>query len=552
MSNDFPEKNKTKNQNIPKEYGILAKNSFFSFLNTYGTFIFSLISSFLLARLIDDKSWSYFVLGISYIQIVSLIVNFLPPSLKNTLLYYIPRFRSLEQKKRLKAFIKRAIYAKITFTIPIFVITIILFFFFSNIFFVNIPAENLNLLFLLSPLIIINNLQVVLNSINIAFNKFKLVFLSFSTQYLIYIAFLIYFLIGFGGINLTALAIIYVLASLIPFLINIIIITNDIRNIKAQGKSNTATKEDLKDMVKYGTLVRAATFFTELWGEIQVQSIGTFQPNKVLGFKISRDLLSMSVNTSLAIASPLSVSFSSFIAKEKKENIIAIYNLLIKYMIFLIEFLTGLLFFFADFFILLVYGEPRLIYSDLVKLYLFTFIFLIVASPLDSLLLAENKGNYLVLIRFIGLLLRLPLFLILVIFTELYIAFIGIIISNFLFSGLYLYVTIKIGNIKLYIRKIVFQFLIFFLSLGFTLVLEYFFLNRLNNLTLRALNPYIFNSFNLFSLIVFFLVFMFLIIEFRILKVSDITGLQSFFLRDTKLHKLTNKALNFLKRILKD
>ena len=377
MSEENSEKDAIENQDIPREYGTLVKNSFFSFLNTYGTFIFSIISSFLLARLISDTSWGYFVLGLSYIQIVSLIVKFFPPSLNNTLQYYIPRFTSLNEKNRLKSFILRALYAKLTFLIPIFIIAILFFTLLSNIFLLNLPEENMNIVLLLSPLIIINNLQVILNSINIGFNRFKTVFITFLTQYLIYIAFLLYFFIFFHGIDLNVLAFIYVIAALIPFLMNIIFIIRNVYKIKVSGKSNTSLKDDFQDMVKYGSLVRAATFFTEVWAEIQVQSIGVFRPESVLGFKISRDLLSVSVNASSAIANPLTVSFSSFIAKEKKENIVAIYNLIIKYLIFLIEVLTGLLFFFTDLFIAFIYGEPRLIYSDIVKLYLFTSISLI-------------------------------------------------------------------------------------------------------------------------------------------------------------------------------
>ena len=530
----------------------MVKNSFFSFLNTYGTFIFSLISSFLLARLIGDLSWGYFVLGLSYIQIISLITNFLPPSLKNTLHYYIPRFISLNQKNQLKSFIVRAIYVKVLFLIPTFVISILSFILLSNIFLINLPGENIKLLLLLSPLIIINNLQVILNSVNIGFNRFKTVFFLVSIQYLIYIGFLLYFFIFFGGIGLESLALIFVFSALIPFLLNIVINARNIHGIKVSGKSSTPLRDDLQEMVKYGGLVIAATFFSEIWGEIQVQSIGVFKPESVLGFKISRDLLSVSVNASLAISYPLTVSFSSFVAKEKKDNIVAIYNLLLKYIIFLIEIITGLLFFSADIFIAFIYGEPRLIYSDIVKLYLFTFIFLIIASPLDSLLLAENKGKYLVLLRFIGLLLRLPLFLVLLVFLDLYYAIIGITISNFVFSAIYLFVTITIGNIKLNIKKIIYQYLIFFFALGFTLVLEFFILDALNNMFLEYLGLQIFNTFNIFSLIVFLLGYMLLIIEFRVLTVGDIKHLQSFFIKESMMHKMTNKALNFLKKILKE
>ncbi len=552
MSKEINEKDTIENQDLSRDYGVLVKNSFFSFLNTYGTFIFSLISSFLLARLIGDLSWGYFVLGLSYIQIISLITNFLPPSLKNTLHYYIPRFISLNQKNQLKSFINRAIYVKVLFLIPSFVISLLSFILLSNIFFINLPEENIKFLLLLSPLIIINNLQVILNSVNIGFNKFKTVFYLVSIQYLIYIGFLLYFFIFFDGIGLESLALIFVFSAFIPFLLNIVINARNIHGIKVSGKSSTPLRDDLQEMVKYGGLVRAATFFSDIWGEIQVQSIGVFKPESVLGFKISRDLLSISVNASLAISYPLTVSFSSFIAKEKKDNIVAIYNLLLKYIIFLIEIITGLLFFCADLFIALIYGEPRLIYSDIVKLYLFTFVFLIIASPLDALLLAENKGKYLVLLRFVGLLLRLPLFLVLLVFFDLYIAIIGITISNFVFSAFYLFVTITIGNIKLNVKKIIYQYLIFFFALGFTLVLEFLILDALNNLFLQYLGLQIFNTFNIFSLIVFLLVYMLLIIEFRVLTVGDVKNLQSFFNKESIMHKMTNKALNILKKILRE
>ncbi|NHJ20072.1 MAG: hypothetical protein EAX91_03940 [Candidatus Lokiarchaeota archaeon] len=540
------------NQDIPKEYGSLVKNSFFSFLNTYGTFIFSIISSFLLARLIGDASWSYFVLGLSYIQIVSLIIRFLPPSLNNTLQYYIPRFYSLSENNRLRSFILRAIYIKVIFLIPIFIISILIFTLFANIFLINLPEANRNLVFLLSPLIVITNLQVILNSINIGFNRFKTVFITFLTQYLIYIAFLLYFFIFFHYIALEVLALVYVFSTLIPFLMNILIITRTVYKIKISRKSNTSLKQDFREMVRYGGLARTATFFTEIWAELQVQSIGVFRPESVLGFKISRDLLSVSVNASTAIANPLTVSFTSFIAKEKKENITMAYNLIIKYLVFFMEILTGLLFFFADFFIILIYGESRLIYSDIVKLYLFTFIFLIVSSPIVSLLLAENKGKSLVLVKFIGFLLQFPLFLILLIFLNLYYAIFGIIVSNLLFSVLYLYVTIKIGNIKLNIKKIGLQYLIFFFSLGLTLILDYFLLDNLNKLVLLSLNLKFFSSLNIFSILVFLLVFMFLVIQFRVLTVGDINNLQSFLSKKSLMHKITNRILNLSKRILKD
>jgi len=536
---------------IPNGYGILFKNSFYSFMNTYGTFIFSLVSSFLLARLIDDINWGYFTLAISYIQIISLLLNFLPPSLKNTLHYFIPRLASLGKKNELKALIRRSIILKVVFLVPAFFLSLILFIFFSELFLLNLTENTVSILIILSPLIIINNLQVILNSINMGFNRFKSVFILVAIQYSVYICFLLYYFLYLKIINLETLCLIYVISALIPFILNILINSIHIHNIKTTGKSSSSLKEDFREIFRYGALVRTATFFSDIWGEIQVQSIGVFEsPNMVLGFKISRDLLSISTNTSLAVSYPLTISFSSFIAKEEKKNIIAIYNLLLKYLIFLAVLITGILFFSTDLFIVLVYGEPRLIYSDIVKIYLFTFIFLILASPFDALLLAENRVKYMILIRIAGLIIRLPIFLFLIVFFNLYQAFFGIIISNFLFSVLYLVITVRVGKIQLNIKKISCQFLVFFLSLAVTIVFEYLFLNDLNSAIFGTVP--ILKHFDFLSLLCFLLLFIIFVILFKILTVSDVEKLQTFFFSEKKLHQFTNKSLNLIKKILRN
>lgn len=46
---------KTPKSKITRDHRILAKNSLYSFLNSYGSFFFSLITSFLLARLILQR-----------------------------------------------------------------------------------------------------------------------------------------------------------------------------------------------------------------------------------------------------------------------------------------------------------------------------------------------------------------------------------------------------------------------------------------------------------------------------------------------------------------
>lgn len=531
-------------------YGILFRNSVYSFLKTYGTFIFSLLSTILLARIINDVNWSYFAIALSYIQIISIIINFLPPSLRETLSYFIPRYLSLQKKNELKRFVLRSLLVKTIFVIIIFLISSMIFMFFSEIFAINLPVNILGILVLLSPLIIINNLQSILNGINMGFNRFKWAFLVVIIQYSIYIGLLLFYFIAFNSIELNTLCVIFVLATLIPFLLNIMFVIFHMRKLKTDSQSTQTFKQDVKEMVKYGGQVRTATFFKDIWVEIQIQSIGIFAPQMVLGFKISRDLLSVSSNTAIAVSYPLTVSFSGFIAKDEKNNIVAIYDLLIKYLIFLIALITGILFFCTDLFIVLIYGESRVLYSGIVKLYLFTFIFLILASPFDSLLLAEYKTKFLIYIKIIGLLIRAPLYLFLLINFDLIYAITGIILSNSIYSAIYLIITIKVGKIKLDLSKILFQYIAFFLSLIITIVLEFFILDMINEVLFGGL--FYAQFFNIFSLLTFLLVFMFLIIKFKLLTTSDINYLQSFFISEKRMFKATNMALNFLKKLLKD
>ena len=161
---------------IPDSYKKLVKNSFYSLLNTYGFFIFSLLSAFFIARLISTESWNFYIIALSYINIIVILSEFLPPSLKTALNYYIARFSSLGEQKELKNIIKHSIIIKLSFLIPIYVISLVVFYFFSSFFALNLTQENINLIFILSPLIIMNTLNFVLNSINMGLNRFKFVF----------------------------------------------------------------------------------------------------------------------------------------------------------------------------------------------------------------------------------------------------------------------------------------------------------------------------------------------------------------------------------------
>jgi len=54
---------------LTKEHKILAKNTFYSFLQRATGFFLSIVTSFLIARMITKEIWGYLILALSYTTI---------------------------------------------------------------------------------------------------------------------------------------------------------------------------------------------------------------------------------------------------------------------------------------------------------------------------------------------------------------------------------------------------------------------------------------------------------------------------------------------------
>ena len=128
----------TNNQlnNDNQEYRKLASNTVFSFLLNYSSLFFTFIYSFLMARLFrfQDDIWGFLIIATSYIMIIVTITSLLPPGLNFALNYYIPRYRVLNEKSKIKSMIKNSIIIKSVFLIPFFMLNIFIFMLFEDFF----------------------------------------------------------------------------------------------------------------------------------------------------------------------------------------------------------------------------------------------------------------------------------------------------------------------------------------------------------------------------------------------------------------------------------
>ncbi len=534
---------------ISSDHRKFAKSAFYSLFNSYGIFLFQILISFFMARLISQETWGFFLLAISYINIVSLILSFFPPALTFSLIYYIPRYVSLNQNNKLKGMIKGGFYLKTLFALVIFFISIIIFYLLKPFFAIYLSGYT-DLLFLLSPLIFITGLSTLLDSIYQGLFKYKLIFLLTLLKFSFYISALILCLI-FGITNLELIALLNLLSYLIPFLVSCLIFIKIYLNIKTTEEPKDSFKEVLLKFTKYGTPLGINVFLNETWKQFQTPIIGGFEPlSTITGFTISKYYSHISLTAAASFSNPLITSFSSLDAKNEHNQIVQIYNMTFKYSLFLMLLISGGLYILTDFFLVLVYGESYLIHSTIVRLYLITIIFTVLGNIFIPLLNATNKIRFLPLLTIINLFIIIPSFFIGIVFYGIIGAIIGLIISKFIVFLIQLLISIKIGNVNIKINKIFFQYLIFFISLFLAIILGEIIFKELRINILQDLNLLFFKNLDVIGLLSFLTIYFILNILFKIFSSNEIELLEALLENDRFQFRIIRRFLKFLKKIL--
>ena len=107
------------------------------------------------------------------------------------------------------------------------------------------------------------------------------------------------------------------------------------------------------------------------------------------------------------------------------------------------------------------------------------------------------------------------------------------------------------NKIKLKSKKPIQIYAIFFISLLSASFLESILLKDIYLGFIRTLDLLFFQYFNPLSLGLFFIIFIFLSIYLKIITISDVELIESFFIRDSFSHKNIRKILSFSKRFLR-
>lgn len=531
------------------EYKNLATNTFYSFLINYGSHFFTLVYSFLLARLITDESWDFLILATSYITIIVIITSLLPPGLNYALNYYIPRYLALDQKYKIKSLIRSSLVAKLTLLIPIFTFSIIIFNVFQDLFVINLESK-ITLLYILSPLIIIHSLNRILESINRGFSRFNFNFLYLILKNALHILPLLFCYILDLSISIEVIALIVMISFLIPFILNCIFVSVLFWKIKPLETKQNSFRKDISKTFKYGSYIGMTDLINRSWKEIQLQGIGIFESSgAVTGYNIAINYQSLSFYSVQSISIPLLTSFTSLTTKENFEKVNKIYKIAYKLTLFLLLIITGTLYFSIEFLLDFVFLEDRLIYSNVLRLYLIAGIFQILGEFIQAFLNAQNKVKITLVLRVFYMLYYIPLFFIGLIYFGVEGAIIfGLLIGNFISLIIQIAVTYKVGKIKLNLRKIITQYLIFFISLTTTIILKTFMYKDLSLRLLEDLGLTLFKNLDFLSISLFLILFILLNLVFNTVSDTDIKNFESFLNKERFLDRTLQKGLNGLKK----
>ncbi|KKN19741.1 hypothetical protein LCGC14_0942670 [marine sediment metagenome] len=531
------------------EYKNLASNTFYSFLLNYGAFFFTFIYSFLLARLITDETWDSLILATSYITIIVIITSFLPPGLNLALNYYLPRYIALNQTSKIKSLIKHSFMLKISVVIPVIIISLISFLILSDFFSISL-GNNFMLLYILSPLILLDSLNFLLNAINRGFSKFNILFLLVLLKNLFRIGpLLIIFLFDFN-ISVGFIALIVVIAMSVQFVFNVTFMIFRVRKIQSIEGEEVTFKENIQKTFKYGKYLGFSDLIDRSWKEIQYQGVGIFESSgAVTGYNIAWNFRDLAKYSSVSFYYPLLTSFTSLNTTENYDQINKIYRIAYKINLLLTLIISGILFFSVDFMIDFVFLETRLVYSSFLRLMVIASVFKILDYFVQTLLNAQNKVKLSFLLRIVYMTYYIPLFFIGLIFFGVNEAIIfGLLIGNIISTIIQIYTTYRIGKIKLNVKKIAVQYATFFIPLTITWILQYLILSKISKNILLEAGLTLFKNFDFLSILVFLVIFVITNLGFKTVTSTDIDNFESLLDSNKRIDKIMKKGLNFIKK----
>lgn len=543
--------NKEITKSLSPEYKVLAKNTLLSIFSSYGNYIFALITSFLLARMISRDDWAILILATSLITILSIVPNFLPPGILISLNFYIPRYRAKKQLAKLKHFIFKAFYLRLISVMIIVSIGLIVIIVLNDVFAIYLQ-NHMSLLYILFPLIVISGFETLFIATLIGFNFFKINIIILIIKSITNVIPLFTYFIIAQTIEIEMVAFINLISALIPFILVSVIFFIKVSKLKDIEGEGLNFKNFMRKVVRYGSFLRIQNLIGDLWKQAETQAIGVYEKLLwVTGYSISRNYTRISGLFLTSLNSPLIYSFSNLDYKKNKDKIAKMFLIIYRFSLFTFLLITGILFFFSDFFLSFVYGEDFVVYSIIIQLLLISGAVSIYGSLYLLLLRTTNRIKQLIIIFVIGFPIQVAVFFAGIINFGILGMLIGNLIQRVVSLVIFAILSIKVIKINLNISKLIALYFSYFFSLFLVITLGNLFLNEISYQFWLILNLTIFKDLNVLKIFIFTLSFIFLNLIFRTISKVDLEYIELLFTKDSFTQKNIKKLLGLFKRFLR-
>ncbi|MFX0132333.1 MAG: hypothetical protein ACFFDN_01675 [Candidatus Hodarchaeota archaeon] len=451
----------------------IVESSSFNLLGAYFTFIIGILNTFFIARLLIPNEWAIIILTINFIYICVFICNLFPPNAHDSIKYYIPHITSNDFKEnevKRRSFIYHVYRIRLLSSGIVYILYIII------ALLTVFDKSILQIILIMSPIVLFDILKNLNKSVLLAFQRFKKVFfIDIIYSLIVCLGFIIIYIFHFSN-PLILIAYIYLLGSLFCCLLSIILVITVIKFGKINLKKSSKYKQDfLLVHKKYGVYLTIADVFTQLTFLIVYFLFLHFD---LLIFITWLTICEISVISALYFSSSNPSAYISIFSEinyqKDPETYKANFYRLNKFLMLFICIIVGIMLFFIELYVIVIYSSEYLLIVFLIEYYLFSAFSRIIVRNLFIITQSTNNTKINAIISFIHMIINV----IFAIFALMFFYIRAIIILYIISSFLIAYIAIRLVNRKLDLNlkaKIFFKpFLVFLLAYLIVLPIDYF------------------------------------------------------------------------------
>ncbi|MFX1443905.1 MAG: lipopolysaccharide biosynthesis protein [Promethearchaeota archaeon] len=448
----------------------VAESSSFFLLTVYLTFFFSILNTFVLARLLAPEEWALLILTIAFINIAIFFSNLFPPNAQDTIMYYIPHLSS----KGSEYAIKRSFIIHV-YKIRLFSGFLIFLFY---LFIANLAGFNpvlFEMILITSPMILCKIIIDLNDSVLYAFQKFKSVFIArvINPITITIFNFIIFFYKIKNPIFFISFA--FLLGTIVSCIMSIVLIIKLISfRIKKDLLPLNQKSEFYSVHKKYGINLILADIFGLLTGLIINLLFLEFE---FIIFITYITICQISVTSALLFASSNPEAYISIFSEidyeKNSEKYLQNFYKLNKFLMMFVCIIVGIMLFYIEFYIVVIYSPTYLILLAPLRLFLFTTFALVIVNNLMIITLSTNNTKINAEINFIRMAINILFTLIALLFFDFYILIIFYLISSYLMTFIAVYLINKQTSLKFRFVMFFQPFIIFIVSFLIVYPLNY-------------------------------------------------------------------------------